>query len=377
MKVESHVHPMAASAPLLALLVISVLTVSGCSGGGGDSATSSTTSSTGTGTGGPTTSPVVTITQTSTISGTVTTITTTMTQTSSSSGGPPPVLPAINNVSAIPAANSAVVGWNVTGGTGVLSSHVEYGFSSIANFTSQTATIPGEGDHVQTLPSLASCNDYKFRIAATDGAGTTVRTAAQTFTTLPGPALAASAISVTSVIDTGFSVQWTVAGPVDARSHVEYGTTAAYGSTTADLMGTGTKGIAITGLSAATDYNFRISMTSPCGTATSANIVQKTAKVEHVDINGNFAGLHSFKPGSTADGSPMNVDANKPLVFDIKNLDTVTHRWVIDGLTPAYGSPDITAGNTYHFPISVTLAPNTYTMKCTIHPTMTGTIKAA
>jgi len=385
---------------LQAALVIAAVVVAGCSGGGGSS--SSTTPSASSTSNGP---DVITYTQTTTISGTVTTITSTTTQTTTTTGTPitPGVLPAIFNVSATPAANAATIEWNVTGGVGALSSHVEYGFASLANFTAQTATVPGDGKHSASLTGLSSCNDYRYRIDATDGAGTIVHTGADTFTTTAGPALAVATPSITvppaGILDTGFTVQWTVAGPADVKSHVEYGLTAALGSTTVDTNGPGTRTAIITGLSAGQTYNYKITATSPCGSASfpSTPLLQKTATVLHVDINNGASiggAVNAYCPGSTAPcsgapscpgGAPTGafcVSANTPYVFDLTNKDTATHNWKLtDSASPAhdigYAMAGLTAGNTYHFPIGVALPAGSYHMRCTLHSGMDGIVYAS
>ncbi len=386
MKEKVHVHPMQMRTPLLALLVIAGTALAGCSGGEEEPSPSSSTS---TSSSAPTTNDIITLYSTTTISGTVTTVTTTTTKTATSSGetATPGPTPDISNVTVTPGSNSAVVVWEVTAGGDTVTSQAEYAFASQANLTLQGPAQPGLGPQSTTISGLSSCNSYKVRIAASV-AGVTARTSPIPFTTTAGPALGATGVSVpaSSIIDTRFTVQWTVAGPVDAKSHVEYGLTAALGATAPEELGTGAKTAILSGLTAGQTYNYKIFLSSPCGTAASPIFQQKTATVQHVDINNGAAaaapgagGVNSFTPGSTIAG-PLEVKVNDPLVFDITNKDSAGHEFHITdaagaNISPSYSSGTITAGNTYHFPIGVTLTTiGIYHMKCLLHAGMDGEI---
>ncbi|MES2154090.1 MAG: hypothetical protein V4510_03055 [bacterium] len=377
---------MRAQLVFLAFLLVAGLSLSGCSGGGGGSSSPSTSSTTSTG------SPQLnTVTQTVTISGTVTTITTVITKTATSSGETtaPGPLPDIANVTVTPGPNSAAVVWIVSGGTGAVSSHAEYGYASVTNFTGQTPPVPNLGPQSATIAGLASCSDYKVRIAASDAAGTKVQTNAFLFsTTGAAPAVPSLAVPPSTVIDTQFRVTWNVTGPADTSSHVAWGITSTLDTSTADVSGPGAKSVLITGLTAGQTYNFQVVATSPCGTTSSVVKTQKTATVEHVDINNGAAaaaagagGVNSFSPGSTLPGK-MNVAAGQPLVFDVSNKDSASHEFHItdsagNALNPGYSSGTITAGNTVHFQAGVILPAGTYHMKCLIHAGMDGMITAA
>lgn len=395
MKVESHVPPMQARVSLLVLLVVGAAVLAGCGGKGSDSSSSSTTGLPTTGSPASSGPTIVTVTQTTTISGTLTAVTNTITQTETTSGAPPGPVPEINNITVKPAANSASIAWEVSAGTGALTSHAEYGYASLVNYTASTGPVGGPGSQSATLTGLVACSDYKVRIAASDASGTTVRTDAKLFTTTAGPVLAASAVSVppASVTDTGFKVQWTIAGPADAKSHVEYGLNSGLGASTPDAMGIGAKSAVITGLSAGQTYNYKVVASSPCpGGATfpaTGALLQKTAIVVYVDINQGASAsgaVNSFSPGSTVTGS-LKVVKDQPYVFEITNKDTsptaVTHTFFLTdsgGTAIGYNSPDITGGNPYHFPVSVIftdLGTGKYLMACAHHNMMKGTIDVA
>lgn len=386
---ETHACSMRQRAPLLVAVLVLAVALSGCSGGGdaSSSSTSGITSSSSTSSSTTTAPEVVTVTRTITVGGSTTTVTSTMTQTATS--GPPAAgpTPAVANVTVTPAANSVLVAWDTYGGVATLASKAEAAAGTSTNFTFVSPTQSGAGEHSATISGLASCTTYKVRVAVTDGAGTTVRSAGTSVTTLPGAAMnvppASIVVPPANVVDKGFRVTWSVSGPEDIVSRVQYGTTTAYGAQSAPVAGIGAKSADLTGLSPGTAYNLRIVVAGTCGTFQSVNLVQKTATVHHVDINPNAVSsgsLNAFTPGSTLSGE-LVVAANKPLVFDVTNDDSLTHTFDIKtstgaDLSPAYGSGSIAAGATKHFDASIILPPGDYQMRCNLHSGMRGMISA-
>lgn len=80
---------------------------------------------------------------------------------------------------------------------------------------------------------------------------------------------AISAVSITGITATGATANWTVS--VASNSYVEYGTTTAYGSTSTIDTGTGARTKALSGLTTATLYNYRINASANGVTVYSAN----------------------------------------------------------------------------------------------------------
>lgn len=68
-----------------------------------------------------------------------------------------------------------------------------------------------------------------------------------------------TAISVSAILATTATVNWTV--QPSSSSVVQYGTTAAYGSTSTANVGAGAQTKGLTGLTTATVYNYRIAAT--------------------------------------------------------------------------------------------------------------------
>ncbi|MEA3191472.1 MAG: hypothetical protein QOD77_2054 [Thermoplasmata archaeon] len=362
----------------LAFASVLVLTaLAGCSGSDPDSSTTTGTETTATTTGAGGTTSTVTQTQTQTTTKSVTTTVTGSSSSTSTSTGPvqPPSPPPVLDLVAVTGitANGATITWNVTDDQDGVQSRVEYGADPPASFSLRSAVHLGSGDKAQPLTDLASCTDYKFRVMAADPSGNSVTSAPLGFRTAT-VALGISGVAVTAVSHDRFTVSWTVAGPADAKSHVEYGLTTALDTATPEITGTGAKSVTLAGLDANKDYHYRIFLTSPCNNASTTDATQKTGVLLEVSIENNGGGINSFDPGSTLYGA-MEVPKDRPITFKITNNDAVTHSWLIEG--KAHSSSNIIAGATYTFPAAISLPAGSYTMKCGIHPSMTGTITAA
>lgn len=364
-----------------ALALASVLllaALAGCSGS--DSETSTTGTLGGTSTSSSTAPATTTVTQTQTQVTTTrvtTTVTPTATTSSTSSTAPaePPSTPPVLDLVAVTGitANSATITWNVTDDQAGVQSRVEYGPDPPASFGSRSGTQLGSGDKAQPLADLASCTNYKFRVFAADPSGNTVTSPAVAFTTLT-VALGIGGVTVSGVAHDRFTIGWTVTGPADAKSHVEYGLTTALGTATPETTGTGAKSVTLAGLDPDKEYHYKVFLTSPCNSKSTDDAVQKTGLLVTVTIKNNGGAINSFDQGSTLYGD-LGVAKDRPITFKIKNAATEKHSWLIEG--KAYTSADIDPGKEYVFPAAISLPAGTYTMKCGIHGTMTGNIKAA
>ena len=129
------------------------------------------------------------------------------------------------------------------------------------------------------ISSLVAGTGYHFRLVAANGSGTTYGTD-QSLTTVGPPVVqtnAATNVGVTSA---------TLTGTVDPKGrattwHFDYGTTTAYGTSTASQSagsGTGAQAVtvAVSSLTPGTAYHYRLVASSSAGTSTAADVTFST-----------------------------------------------------------------------------------------------------
>ncbi|HWR17320.1 MAG TPA: fibronectin type III domain-containing protein [Terriglobales bacterium] len=147
---------------------------------------------------------------------------------------------------------SAVLTW-VTNAPA--SSIVEYGTSpSFGSTVTDALTVT---NHTVTLTDLAPGTQYFVRAKSQDPNGTIATSGALTFTTVSSGALAIYSVSVNAVTSTSVAIAWSTTTP--ANSLVEYGTTAAYGSSTVLDPALVTNHLqTLSNLAPNTTYHFRI-----------------------------------------------------------------------------------------------------------------------
>lgn len=153
----------------------------------------------------------------------------------------------------------------------------EYGTSEAYGSSVPCSTLPGAGTTPvpvsATVSGLTPGTTYHFRLVATEVGGTGSGADA-TFTTTPGLAPAVTTGAASSVTQHHAQIAGTVnpRGETVSDCRVEYGTSEAYGSSTpcSSLPGGGTGvvavGAALSGLSAGTEYHYRLAATNPSGT---------------------------------------------------------------------------------------------------------------
>ncbi|WDT74630.1 MAG: fibronectin type III domain-containing protein [Candidatus Manganitrophus sp.] len=128
-----------------------------------------------------------------------------------------------------------------------------YGSSTTLNTTLSTA-------HSQNLTGLTGATTYHYRVLSKDAAGNTATSGDNTFTTPAPPDTTAptlSGITINNLLSTSVEIAWST--NEGATSQVEYGTTTAYGASSAlntTLVTSHTR--TLSNLSPSTTYHYRI-----------------------------------------------------------------------------------------------------------------------
>jgi hypothetical protein len=193
---------------------------------------------------------------------------------------PPPTV-TLSAASGVSTTAATVNGSVDPNGVSVSDCHFEYGTSASYGASAQCSPSPGSGTATVAvaapLGGLSPNTSYHYRVVAT-GPGGTSASGDGTFTTPPlPPAVGLSAASGVT------QAAATLNGSVDPNGvnvsdcHLEYGTSASYGASTAcsPAPGAGSTAVAVAGavggLSAETTYHYRLVATSPGGPGTSGD----------------------------------------------------------------------------------------------------------
>ncbi len=194
----------------------------------------------------------------------------------SSDGGSAPAPPVLSNVRASNVGtSSATINWATNEPA---DGQVEYGTTAAYGQTTPLNTSLVTA-HAANLTGLASNTRYHFRVRSRDAGGSATTSADFTFTTRTTADTAApvvAAVAATGLTSSGALIGWTT--NEGATSQVEYGTTAAYGQSTAvDTALATTHAMSLSGLSAGTTYHYRVRSSDGAGnTATSADFTFTT-----------------------------------------------------------------------------------------------------
>lgn len=222
---------------------------------------------------GPTVSaappPTTTTPPPTTTATTTTTPPTTTTTAATTTTSPPPdpcaavPVPSISGVSTTEVTRtSAKITWSLSGSEQFsVRSFVEYG--TTPSYGSTTPPVQGPGAKSLTLTGLTPTTLYHYRVQALDDCGHSAQSGDATFTTVLPITLTlnqALVVSRTSVL-----FEWSLQGPSDAKSHLEWGTTSSLGQKTSDQNGPGTKSQALTGLTHKSTLHYQIVATDPFG----------------------------------------------------------------------------------------------------------------
>ena len=252
----------------------------------------------------------------------------------------------------------------------------EYGTTTSYGSTASCTPSPGSGNSPVAVSAsvggLSANTPYHFRIVATNAGGTT-KGSDEALTTLPNPPTvetkAASALTQTTAT---LNATVNPNGGEVSECKLEYGTTAAYGSSAncTPSAGSGTSPVsvsaAITGLTANSTYHFRISATNGGGTSkgsdeklttlpnaptvvtgVASSPTQTTATVNAtVNPNGGEVGECKLEYGTTTAYGSSAPCASSPGA----GISAVAVSASITGLSP---------NTAYHFRISATNAGGT------------------
>ena len=269
--------------------------------------------------------------------------------------------------------------------------HFEYGFDASYGSSTQS-TGAGSGSSPQNvsaaLSGLSSGTIYHFRLVAANAGGTT-NGGDLTFTTVAAPpppsAPTVATSAATNITLSGAQLNGTVNPNGQSTTyHFEYGTTSAYGTSTATAnAGSGSSAVTVdamlTGLAQGTVYHFRIVATSSAGTSNgndrtvtigtappgSVPPQATTAGASAVSTNGaqlnglvnpeGFATTYSFDYGPTTDYGSSTEAGEAGSGSSILAVSAV-----ISGLNPAA---------VYHFRVVATNGGGTVTGRDTTFQT--------
>jgi phosphodiesterase/alkaline phosphatase D-like protein len=262
----------------------------------------------------------------------------------------PPVISGLtaSNISS----SASVITWSTNEGA---TSQVEYGTTMSYGSTSALNSTPVTS-HSRSLSGLTSSNTYHYRVRSIDAAGNQAVSGDNTFTTSPLPDTTPpviSSINEGSVTSTSATITWNTGE--GATSQVEYGTTTAYGSTSAlnsTLVTSHSR--SLSGLTSSTTYHYRVrSMDAAGNQAVSADKTFTTSPPPDTitpSISGintsNITGSGAIVNWSTNEGATSQVEFGLTSAYGfISNLDSslkTSHQVTLSGLSSL---------KTYHFRI--------------------------
>ncbi|HUK56126.1 MAG TPA: fibronectin type III domain-containing protein [Nitrospiria bacterium] len=169
---------------------------------------------------------------------------------------------------------SGITTSNITNGAATItwmtneaaSSEVEYG-TTAAYGLSTTVNSTLVTSHSFGLTGLAASTTYHFRVKSADAAGNLATSGDNTFSTSAAPDTTPpviSGISAGNITNITTTITWITNEA--ASSQVEYGTTAAYGSSTAiNSTLVTSQSVGLTSLTASTTYHFRVKSADAAG----------------------------------------------------------------------------------------------------------------
>ncbi len=210
-------------------------------------------------------------------------------------------------------ATSTVITWSTNEAS---TSVVEYGLGTGYGSSSSNPTLVSS--HSVSLTGLAPSTTYHFRVGSVDSSGNSASSADSVFSTSAQPDTTPpvlSSIAAGGVTSNGATVTWTTNEA--ATTQVDYGTTTAYGSSTALNSALLTAhSAALAGLQGATTYHFRARSLDAAGnvalsgdaTFTTAPALDTTAPALSAIASGSLTSNSATVTWTTNEASTTQVD---------------------------------------------------------------------
>jgi Bacterial Ig domain/Purple acid Phosphatase, N-terminal domain len=256
-----------------------------------------------------------------------------------------PAPPVISNVlSSGVTSSGATISWTSDTATDTT---VQYGITAAYGATASTAGLVTS--HSQVLSGLIASNTYHYQVQSKDAYGQTTSSTDFTFTTV-GPPPAISNVQASGLTTNSAAIGWTT--DVAATSQVDYGTSTAYGNSTAlDSTLVTSHSQTLGGLMPATAYHYRVKSANSSGSlATSGDFTFTTATpappvISNVQTN-SITGSGATVTWSTDTAADTTVQYGPTTSYgstaSTGGLAT-THSQLLTGLTPS---------TTYHYKVS-------------------------
>lgn len=221
-------------------------------------------------------------------------------------GGTDTTPPSLSSISANPSPAGAVVSWATNEPA---DSQVEYGTSGSYGQSTALSTALVT-NHSASLSGLSAATLYHYRVRSRDAAQNLAMSADFTFTT---PAASdttpptISSVSASGITGSGATITWATNEAAD--SQVEYGTTTAYGQSSAlDSAKVTSHSVNLTGLTVSTLYHYRVKSRDAEGNlATSGDAAFSTAAAP--DTTPPTVSITAPSAGATVSGT-ITLSAN-------------------------------------------------------------------
>ena len=243
-----------------------------------------------------------------------------------------PVISAVNS-SAV-TGTSATITWTTDQAS---SSQVEYGTTTAYGSLSANNASPVTS-HSVNLSGLTPGTTYNYAVLSSSGAG--LATSANFTFSTPGGVPVISAVNSSGITGTSAIITWTT--DQASSSQVEYGTTTAYGSLSANNASPVTShSVTLSGLTPGTTYDYAVLSSNAAGLATSANFTFSTPAGVPVISAVNSSGITTTSATitwTTDQASSSQVEYGNNASYgslSANNASPVTsHSVTLSGLTP-------------------------------------------
>lgn len=226
-----------------------------------------------------------------------------------------------------------------------------------------TTTLAGFGDQPASVvlqSVLAPATTYYYRATASNGAGTTVDSTIESFTTPPAPQLTVG--EAQSVTRTTATLPGTVNPEgLETSYYYQYGTSTSYGGNAPSIQGvnagSGTEPIpapiGISGLTPATTYHYRLVATNADGTTTSPDQTFTTAPPT---------------PPTASTGEASNITLTTATVAGTINPEGLETSYELDlGIDTTYGTSLYGEAGSANTPTQITLSLQNLAPNSTYH----------